>query len=158
MPRDNPFPELGMNWALEEAKRALEEGEVPVGAVVVKDGMILGRGHNRTKALSDPTAHAEIIAITAAAHTLNSDHLEGCDLYVTLEPCPMCAGASVLARIARIFYAVPDPRMGACGSVFDIARDPRLPHKIEIYAVPHSSEISSQLLKTFFAELRNRSQ
>lgn len=146
-----------MRWALEEAKSALEEGEVPVGAVVVKEGKILGRGHNRTKALADPTAHAEIIALTAAAHTLNSDHLEGCDLYVTLEPCPMCAGASVLARIARIFYAASDPRMGACGSVFDIARDPRLPHNIEIYSVPQSADISSQLLKAFFEELRNRS-
>ena len=113
-------PERELVWmraAYEEALLAREEGEVPVGAVVVLDNRIIGRGHNRTEALQDPTAHAEMLAVTAAANTLGSWRVEGASLYVTLEPCLMCSGAIFLARIERLVYATPDPKRGAVGSV-----------------------------------------
>ena len=143
-----------MNLALSEARNAFDDGEVPVGAVVVKAGVLLGKGCNRTKSLADPTAHAEIIAITAACQTLKSERLDDCDIYSTLEPCPMCAGALVLARISRLFFAAEDPRMGACGSTLDIPRDGRMGHKVEIYRVGDEAE-AARLLKEFYAQKRN---
>lgn len=108
-----------MKNALIEAKIALEEGEVPIGAVVVMDNKIIGRGHNRVESLKDPTAHAEIIAITSACNFISDWRLDGAVIYVTVEPCPMCAGAILLSRIKRCVYGTPDPKMGALGSVYD---------------------------------------
>jgi len=146
-------PGYWMSLAFNEARLALEEDETPVGAVVVKEGVLLGRGHNRTKRLADPTAHAEILAITAACQKLNSDRLDECELYVTLEPCPMCGTALVLSRAARLFYAADDPRMGGCGSLIDIVRDPRMPHRLEVYRVGDPAE-SQLLLSQFFKSRR----
>jgi len=142
-----------MKLAFVEAKKALDEDETPVGAVIVKDGSILGRGHNRTRSLNDPTAHAEILAISAACQKLESDRLDGCDLFTTLEPCPMCATALSLARVKRIYWAADDPRMGGCASLYDIPRDPRMPHQIELYRSGDSAE-STRLLAEFFQRKR----
>jgi len=142
-----------MSLAFAEARIALEEDETPVGAVVVKNGELLGRGRNQTKKLRDPTAHAEMIAITAACQKLDGDHLDGCDVFTTLEPCPMCGTALVLSRAARIFYAAEDPRMGGCGSLIDIVRDPRMPHRLEVYRAGSETE-SKRLLSEFFARRR----
>ena len=144
-----------MDLALAEARLALEEDEVPVGAVVMRDGLLLGRGHNRTRALSDPTAHAEMLAITAACQAVGEARLDGAELFVTLEPCPMCAGAIILARISRLHYAATDPRTGACGSLFNIVRDPRLNHQVEVYPGLAADE-AGRLLEEFFAEKRDK--
>ncbi len=112
--------ERWMEEAIKEAVRAHEEGEVPVGAVVIADGRVIGRGHNRVESLKDPTAHAEIIAITAACTSKGDWRLDDATLYVTLEPCPMCGGAVLLSRLGRLVYGVSDPRMGSCGSVYEI--------------------------------------
>lgn len=122
--------EVWMRKALREAEAAGAEGEVPVGAIIVWKGRIIGRGHNQRETLHDPTAHAEMIAITAAAGELESWRLLECTLYVTLEPCAMCAGAIVLARIPRLVYGAKDPKAGACGSVLDICNHERLNHRI----------------------------
>lgn len=154
----NPIRSLEKHWmslALSEAERALSEKEVPVGAVIVRDRILIGRGFNRTRGLNDPTAHAEMIAITAACETIGDSRLEGAELYVTLEPCSMCAGAIVLARIKRVYYAAADPKSGACGSVFDILREPRLNHKVEVYA-GLEKEKSAALLAEFFDRLREK--
>ncbi len=143
-----------MDLALAEARQAAGEDEIPVGAVVVKDGRLLGRGHNRSRALSDPTAHAEILAITAACQAEGSDHLEGADIYVTLEPCAMCAGAIVLARLARLYFGARDLKAGACGSVFDIVREPRLNHTVEVYSGICADE-AQRMLDEFFEKLRD---
>ena len=121
-----------MQMALREAEIAFDELEVPVGAVVVRDNIIIGRGHNRTESLKDATAHAEILAITSAAEKVGDWRLENCILYSTVEPCAMCAGAAVLARIKTIVYGAKDIRFGACGTLFDIPTDTRLNHRIEI--------------------------
>ncbi|MHC4472859.1 MAG: tRNA adenosine(34) deaminase TadA [Planctomycetota bacterium] len=121
-----------MSQALREARRALEEDEVPVGAVVVHEDRVIGRGHNQRERLTDPTAHAEMIAITAAAEAMGSWRLEGATVYVTLEPCPMCAGALVNARVSRLVYGADDPKAGACGTLYDIPRDSRLNHRMEV--------------------------
>jgi len=142
-----------MREALAEAQRAMEEGEVPVGAVVVYEGRIIGRGHNMTETLKDPTAHAEIIAITAAANYLKNWRLEGAKLYVTLEPCIMCAGASVLARIEEIIFALPDPKFGGCVSLYRIPEDTRLNHRITVRQGPLSEEVKN-LMQNFFREKR----
>lgn len=144
---------LWMRQALDEAARAVVHGDVPVGAVVVLDGQAIGVGRNRREADQDPTAHAEMVAIREAARALGTWHLEGCELYVTLEPCPMCAGACVLARIARIVYAAADPKAGACGTLMDIAGDGRLNHRIAVTAGVLESEASA-LLRSFFRRLR----
>ena len=142
-----------MKHALREAKRALDENEVPVGAVVVHKGAIVGRGHNQIERLQDPTAHAEMIALTAAANHLESRRLEGCTLYVTLEPCPMCAGAIVLARIPRLVFGACDPKAGACGTLFNIVQDERLNHRTEV--IKGISEAKcSDILKEFFSKVR----
>jgi tRNA(adenine34) deaminase len=144
-----------MAHALVEARAAAAEGEVPVGAVVVHGGRIIGRGHNQRETLNDPTAHAEMIAITSAAAFLESWRLLDCTLYVTLEPCSMCAGAIVLARIPRLVYGTPDGKAGACGSVLDITREPRLNHRVE--PVPGVLMVDcAELLRSFFKKKRRR--
>ncbi len=145
--------EVWMRKALREAEAAGAAGEVPVGAIIVHKGRIIGRGHNQRETLHDPTAHAEMIAITAAASELESWRLLECTLYVTLEPCTMCAGAIVLARIPRLVYASSDPKAGACGSVLDITRNERLNHRV----VPEPgvlAEECSEVLREFFRKRR----
>jgi tRNA(adenine34) deaminase len=147
--------EKWMRHALVEAASALKKEEVPVGAVVVYEDKIIGRGHNQTEGLNDPTAHAEIIAIGAAATYLNSWRLSGASLYVTIEPCAMCAGAIVLSRIDRLVFGSKDPKAGACGSLYNIVQDIRLNHQVEI--VPYVLEKEcSQALQTFFKRLRQK--
>ena len=124
--------EYFMRLALREAARAEECGEVPVGCVVVRDGVVLATGYNLRETNEDPTAHAEVVAIVAAAKVVGRWRLDGCDLYVTLEPCPMCAGALVNARIGRVFYGADDPKAGACGSVLDIPATPQLNHRYPV--------------------------
>jgi tRNA(adenine34) deaminase len=141
-----------MRHALAEAALALPE-DVPVGAVVVHEGKIIGRGHNQREKLEDPTAHAEIIALTAAAAALGSWRLIGCTMYATLEPCVMCAGALVNARIERLVYGTMDPKAGACGSLFDIVADPRLNHRMPTFRGILAEECA-QLLRDFFARQR----
>lgn len=142
-----------MEVAFAEAEKALDEDEVPVGAVIIRDGRIIGRGHNMINRMTDPTAHAEIIALTAACQTVGDVRLDGADIFVTLEPCSMCAGALVLARVKRLFYGATDPRTGACGSVFDIVREPRLNHQIEVYGELFADR-AAELLETFFQKHR----
>jgi tRNA(adenine34) deaminase len=142
-----------MELALEEAEAAYAEGECPVGAVVVLDGRLVGRGRNRVEALQDPTAHAEILAIGAAAEGLESWRLERTTLYVTLEPCAMCAGAAVLARVGEIVYGAADPKSGACGTVLRVAGHPALNHRPGVRGGVLADE-SGALLRRFFASLR----
>ena len=144
-----------MRAALDEAERAAREEEVPVGAVVVLGDEIIATGRNCRESLRDPTAHAEILAIRSAASRLGRWRLTGCTLYVTLEPCPMCAGAIVNARVDRLVYGAPDPRAGAVGSVFSIVRDPRLNHRAVVEA-GISAALSAALLGSFFARRRGR--
>jgi len=144
-----------MEAALDEARRALEEGEVPVGAVVVHGGRILGRGHNQVETTWDPTAHAEIIAIGAASGALRVPRLTGGTIYVTMEPCAMCAGAIVQARLARLVYACDDPKAGYCGSLGNIADDPRLNHRVAVTSGILAGA-SAALLAGFFEGLRAR--
>ncbi len=142
-----------MQEALREAERAFREGEVPVGAVVVFENKIIGRGHNQTELLQDPTAHAEVLAITAAANYLSSWRLEGASLYVTLEPCPMCAGAIVNSRIETLVFGAHDPKRGACGSLYNIVQDARLNHRVNLISGVLAEE-SAALLQGFFRTLR----
>ncbi len=146
-----------MDAALAEAREAFKQKEVPIGAVVVRDGVLLGKGFNRTRSLTDPTAHAEIIAITAACQAIGSEHLKETDIYVTLEPCAMCAGAIVLARISRLYFGAHDQKAGGCGSVFDIVREPRLNHHVEVYPGIRADE-ARILLDEFFKELRDKNE
>jgi tRNA(adenine34) deaminase len=142
-----------MRWALREAEKALSKNEVPVGAVVVHEGRIIGRGHNQIESLQDPTAHAEMIAISAAANALHSWRLENCSLYVTLEPCAMCAGAVVLARTEALIFGAHDPKAGAAGSLRNIVEDHRLNHRVKIHSGILGDECS-EVLKAFFEKLR----
>ncbi len=144
-----------MRAAFHEATAALDHEDVPVGAVVVHEGRIIGRGRNQREQLQDPTAHAEMIAITAAASHLSSWRLEGCTMYVTLEPCAMCAGALVLARMPRLVFGAPDPKAGACGSLFNLCADDRLNHRVEITGGV-MAEDCSMVLREFFAMQRAR--
>jgi tRNA(adenine34) deaminase len=144
-----------MQHALAEAQRASEEGEVPVGAVVVWEDRIIGRGHNRTESLQDPTAHAEILAIGAAASAMESWRLEGASIYVTIEPCAMCAGALVLSRMERLVFGARDAKAGACGSILNIVQDPRLNHRMEVCEGILADKASS-LLRDFFGRLRRQ--
>ena len=139
--------------ALAEARLAAEAGEVPVGAVVVKEGRIIARGHNRTRRDADPTGHAEIVALRAAAQALGSERLTACDLYVTLEPCPMCAGAISHARIARLFYGASDAKGGAVEHGARVFDQPQCLHRPEVYPGLGEGE-AADLLKAFFAERR----
>ena len=142
-----------MREALREAERALQNCDVPIGAIAVKQGEIIGRGHNRREADKDPTAHAEIIAIRQAAQALGSWRLDDVTLYCTLEPCAMCAGAMVLARLPRLVYAAIDPKAGAAGSIADITRHHRLNHRLQ---VEHGlfAEDAATLIREFFRQLR----
>lgn len=139
--------------ALDLARKAAELGEVPVGAMVVRKGKVIGRGHNQPRALHDPTAHAEIMAIREACATLASDRLTGCDLWVTLEPCAMCAGAIAHARIARLHYAASDPKGGAVEHGPRLFHQPTVLHRPEVYAGVGEEE-AALLLKAFFAARR----
>jgi len=142
-----------MREALKEAENSFSNEEVPVGAVVVKEGAIIGRGSNRKEALNDPTAHAEIIAITAAANSMGDWRLEGCILYSTLEPCLMCAGAIIQARVSRVVYGAKDEKFGVFGSVIDI-RDEKWNWKFKVISGVLKEE-SAALLKEFFKERRD---
>ena len=142
-----------MAEALAEARKAGDEGEVPIGAVVVAEGRVVGRGRNARERLHDPTAHAEILALQEAARTLGRWRLSGATIYATLEPCPMCAGALVNARIDRLVYAVRDPKAGATDTLFQIGRDPRLNHRFDIVEGVLAEECG-ELLKEFFRSKR----
>lgn len=142
-----------MRLALEEARAAAAEDEVPVGAVVVANGELVARAHNRPRGLNDPTAHAEVLAMRAAAESLGHWWLNDATLYVTLEPCAMCAGATVLARIGRLVYGAADPKAGMAGSLGDIPRDPRLNHRVEVTGGVLADE-AVELLRTFFRAKR----
>ena len=144
-----------MKEAIEEAKKAAAMGEVPVGAVIVKSGEIIGRGHNLTETLKDPTAHAEIIAIRQAAANLGGWRLTDCCIFVTAEPCSMCAGAIVWARIQKLYIGTMDPKSGACGSVFNIPQEKKLNHFVEIETGLMQKECSF-LMKNFFKQLRKK--
>jgi tRNA(adenine34) deaminase len=146
-----------MKEALREAQKAFDKDEVPVGAVAVYKNQIIGRGHNQTEQLQDPTAHAEILAITAAANALNSWRLNDVDIYTTVEPCTMCAGALVLARVKRIIFGARDEKFGGCGSVFNVVSEKRLNHQIEITAGVMEKEAAS-LMRSFFEKKRKQSK
>lgn len=146
-----------MKEALQEAQKAYALGEVPVGAVIESNGAIIGRGHNRTETDKDPVSHAEIVAIREAAKVLGGWRLTGCRLYVTTEPCSMCAGAIVLARIEKLFIGTMDPKAGACGSLENIPQDQRLNHYVEIETGILEEECK-QIMKEFFRELRQRNK
>ncbi len=142
-----------MEEALAEARKAAALGEVPIGALLVRAGAALARAHNRRESDRDPLAHAEVLAIREAARRLGDRRLEGCTLYVTLEPCPMCAGALVLARVDRLVYGAADLKAGFCGTLGDLVRDPRLNHRLEVTAGVLETECG-RLLHDFFADLR----
>ena len=142
-----------MRLALEQARHAWDLGEVPVGAVVVKDGEVIAVGYNQPIGRHDPTAHAEVMALRAAAEKLGNYRLPGCELYVTLEPCVMCSGAMLHARLARVVYAASDPKTGVCGSVLDLFSHDVLNHHTEVTGGVLAEEASA-MLKSFFAERR----
>ena len=148
-PRDDYF----MRLALREAERALEHDDVPIGAVLVRDGELLAAAHNERELRQDPTAHAEIIALREAARVVGSWRLLDTVVYVTLEPCAMCAGALVLARVPRVVYGASDPKAGACGSVLDVLGEPRLNHRPEVAGGLLAQECG-ELLSGFFASRR----
>jgi tRNA(adenine34) deaminase len=146
-----------MRVALREAVLSEAADEVPVGCAIVHEGEVIGRGHNQTEGLQDSTAHAEILAIGAASNALGSWRLNECTMYVTLEPCAMCAGAIVLARVGRLVYGADDPKAGACGSVLDVIHEPRLNHRAEVVAGILRDECGA-LLKEFFQKRRRRAE
>ncbi len=144
-----------MDLALREADKAWEAGEVPIGAVIVHQNRVIGKGYNQTEMLQDPTAHAEMIAITAAAEHLGSRRLLDCSIYITLEPCAMCSGAIVLARLPRLVYGAKDPKAGASGSLYRITDDQRLNHRCSITSGIREFQCSA-ILTSFFAHLREQ--
>jgi tRNA(adenine34) deaminase len=144
-----------MQLAIEQAGIAEENDDVPIGAVIVHNGQIIGKAYNQREQLQDPTAHAEIIALTQAAAALESWRLEGCTMYVTLEPCTMCAGALVLARIDRLVYGCDDPKTGAVKSLYNIVQDSRLNHRIEVISGVLADECREKL-QNFFQQRRDR--
>ena len=144
-----------MRRALREAQKADSQGEVPVGAVVVLNGKIIARGHNRPLGLSDPSAHAEILALRRAARKLENYRLKGCDLYVTIEPCAMCAGAIVQARLRRVVCGAPDPKAGACGSALAVLNHPKMNHQVEVIFGVLAKECA-EILREFFRQRRRR--
>src|SRR5262249_53084983 len=152
----HPFHERHMEMALEEAQAAADADEVPIGCVIVSlEHGVIGRAHNQREMLKDPTAHGEMTAVTQAAQALASWRLENCILYVTLEPCPMCAGAMVLARVPMVVYGAADPKAGACHSLYQITNDPRLNHRCQV--VPGVlADRCGQVLSRFFADKRRR--
>ncbi len=154
MSAEIPDDERFMRAAIGEAHDAYDEGEVPIGAVIVRGGRIVGRGHNQREGLNDPTAHAEMIALTAAASAVGSWRLDDCTIYVTLEPCAMCAGALVLSRIQRLVYGPSDAKAGACESLYAIPTDERLNHRVDTTAGVLADE-GARLLREFFAHQRS---
>ena len=142
-----------MQEAIELARKALESEDVPIGALVVYRGRVIGRGYNQREKLQDPTAHAEMLALTAAAEYIGHWRLENCTVYVTLEPCPMCAGALVLARVERLGYGAADEKAGACGSLYPIKQDPRVNHRVETVAGVLAGA-AVELLQAFFRRRR----
>ena len=142
-----------MRFAIREAEKAFELDEVPIGCVIVRDNVIVGRGHNQTEQLSDSTAHAEMIAITAASATIESRFLTGCTMYVTLEPCPMCAGALVNSRVERLIFGAYDPKAGACGTLYTLTEDDRLNHRINTMGGILDAECGG-ILKEYFKKKR----
>jgi tRNA(adenine34) deaminase len=155
-PRSGPIAaddESAMRLAIAEARIAELAGEVPVGAVVVVEGMVIASGHNQRETQTDPTAHAELIAIREAARVLGSWRIENATLYVTLEPCPMCAGALVAARVGKLVYGAVDPKAGACGTLYNLCADPRLNHELPVTSGVLADECGA-LLSEFFAALR----
>jgi tRNA(adenine34) deaminase len=150
-----PFTDdQAMRLALEEAAAATAHGDVPIGAVVVCDGAVIAARHNERELTGDPTAHAEVLAIRDAAQVVGRWRLLDCTVYVTLEPCAMCAGAMVNARVARLVYAATDPKAGAVASLYELCSDPRLNHRLPIVAGLHA-EAAAELLRGFFAERRS---
>lgn len=145
--------ETFMAYALKEAKKAQDKGEVPIGAVIVHEGRIIARGHNKRELARDPAAHAELLAIRAAARKLDRWRLSGTTLYVTLEPCLMCMGAIILARIPRLVFGAFDPKAGACGSLYNISEDTRLNHRVHVTTGVLNDECQD-ILKDFFRKLR----
>ena len=145
--------EQGMRAALREARASAAIDEVPIGCVIVHDGIIIGRGHNQVETLNDATAHAEIIAIGAASDALQSWRLNECIMYVTLEPCAMCAGAIILSRVGRLVYGAFDPKAGACGSVLDVIHEPRLNHRVDVVTGVLAAECG-EILREFFVRKR----
>ncbi|MBT8380212.1 MAG: nucleoside deaminase [Ignavibacteria bacterium] len=144
-----------MYAALQEAQKALDDLEVPVGAVVVKENKIIGRGCNQAEKLKDATAHAEMIALTAASNHIGNWRLNGCSIYITLEPCIMCTGALLASRIDELYFAAFDPKFGACGSLYNLAEDGKTNHKIKVYSGIYIEE-SKRLLDEFFTKLKNQ--
>lgn len=144
-----------MRQALREAALAGDEGEVPIGAVVVHEGRIVGRGRNGCERLQDATAHAEMVAISAASDALGTWRLEGCTLYCTIEPCPMCMGACLNARVARVVYGAFEPKAGACGSVVDLTAPPGFNHRLDVAKAVLADE-AAELMRSFFRRLRER--
>ncbi len=142
-----------MTLALEQARLAAEQGEVPVGAVIAHDGSVIATGHNLRETSNDPTAHAEIVALRQAAQSLSSWRLDGCVVAVTLEPCPMCAGALQAARVAKVIFGAADPKAGALGSLYNLGTDPRLNHEFEVVAGVMEAECGA-LLSDFFTARR----
>lgn len=139
--------------ALQEAEKALEEDEVPIGAVVVHNNKIIGRGYNQTERLNDSTAHAEMLAITAASNHLKSKILENCDIYVTVEPCVMCAGAILNSRINKVFFSAFEPKFGAAGSVYNLLEKNKYNHQISVFSGIYAEE-SKQMMQSFFLKKR----
>lgn len=148
---------LWMERALDEARDAARHGDVPVGAVVVLDGEVVAAACNRREIDQDPTAHAELLALRQAARALGTWRLEGCTLYATLEPCTMCAGAVVLARVPQLVFGAADPKAGATGSLYDVVRHPRLNHQVEVVSGV-LADASGELLRAFFQKARARSK
>ncbi|MFC3174944.1 nucleoside deaminase [Novosphingobium bradum] len=147
-----PLPDP-MKQALDQARAGADRGEVPIGAVIIRDGAVIAAAHNQPRALHDPTAHAEILAIRAAAAALGQERLEGCELWVTLEPCAMCAGAIAHARIARLYYAAPDPKGGAVDHGARVFEQPQCLHRPDVYSGMGEAE-SANLLRGFFMAKR----
>ncbi len=155
---DNPKDdERYMGVAIESAKIAEDNGDVPIGAVIVREGRIIAKAYNQREQLQDPTAHAEIIALTQAASAVENWHLEGCTIYVTLEPCCMCAGALVLSRMDRLVFGCSDPKAGACGSLYNIVTDERLNHRVEVTSGVLADQCSKQL-QNFFQKKRRQNK
>lgn len=147
--------ERWMTLALKEAHTASSRNEVPVGAVIVHRGTIIGKGYNQIEMMHDPTAHAEMIALTAAASHLGSKWLKACTMYVTLEPCPMCAGAIVLARVPVLVFGAYDPKMGACGTLYSMTEDKRLNHRVHTIGGVLDAQCG-ELMKEFFSKKRKK--
>jgi tRNA(adenine34) deaminase len=153
-PSQRSLDEKFMRMALREAACGAREGEVPVGAVIVRDGVVLGRAHNRPIRLHDPTAHAEVLALRRVARKLGNYRLEGCDLYATIEPCVMCVGAIVHARVRRLIYGAPDPKAGACGTALRVLNHRKLNHRMELRRGILAADCAS-VIQQFFRERRN---